>query len=253
MINIRSKREIDLLRESGKILSLVHKKVRENLREGITTLELDKMIYSFIKENNAIPSFKGLYGFPASSCISINEELIHGIPSNKVIKDGDLISIDIGVYKNGYHSDAARSYIIGEKSDSIKKDILEHTIKSFYESLKVCKEGYRVYDISSAIQTYIESKGYSLPTEFTGHGVGTELHEDPAIPNVGKAGTGSRLRKGMVIAIEPMVNFGTAQTVTLDDGWTVVTKDGAISAHYENTLVITDGEPEILTNFYEEL
>ncbi len=253
MINIRSNREIELLRQSGKILSLVHKKVRENLKAGLTTLELDEMIYSFIKENDGIPSFKGLYGFPASSCISINEELIHGIPSKKIINDGDLISIDIGVLKNGYHSDAARTYIVGDKSNDLKKNILEHTKKSFYESLKYCKEGYRVYDISNAIQTYIESRGYSLPTEFTGHGVGTELHEDPAIPNVGKAGSGPRLKKGMVIAIEPMVNLGTAETITLNDGWTVVTKDGAISAHYENTIAITDGEPEVLTNFYEEL
>ncbi len=226
--------------------------VRKYLKPGISTLELDNIIYDIILKNNGTPSFKGLYGFPGSACISINEELIHGIPSKRVLKEGDLISIDAGVYKNGYHSDAARTYIIGEQSEEVNK-FVEYTKQSFYEALKYCKEGYRVGDISNAIQTYIESKGYSLPKEFTGHGVGTKLHEDPMVPNVGMANNGPRLRKGMVIAIEPMVNMGTDKVITLSDGWTVVTKDGALSAHYENTVSITDGEPEILTNFYEGL
>ncbi len=252
MINIRSKREIDLMRASGKILSYVHMELRKHIKPGITTLELDEIAYDVISKHDGRPSFKGLYGFPGSACISINEELIHGIPSNRVLKEGDLISIDSGVYKNGYHSDAARTYIVGEQTDAVKQ-FVEHTKQSFYEALKYCKEGYRIQDISHAIQTYIESRGYSLPKEFTGHGVGRELHEDPVVPNTGFANCGPRLRKGMVIAIEPMVNMGTDKVVTLSDGWTVVTKDGALCAHYENTVAITDGEPEILTNFYEGL
>lgn len=247
MIVIKSKHEIELMQESGRIVALVHEAIKEAIKPGITTGELDQIAEKLILEHQAMPSFKGYGGFPASICASINDQVIHGIPSDKVLKEGDIISIDVGALKNGYHGDAARTHPVGKVSENALK-LIKVTEESFFEGLKFCRVGYRLFDISNAIQKYAEDQGFSIVRDYVGHGIGTKLHEEPAVPNYGPAGKGPRLVPGMVLAIEPMVNEGGFNVRTLGDDWTVVTKDGRLSAHYEHTVVITEHDPILLTS-----
>ena len=246
MIKIKSPREIELMRRSGEITAAARSIAREMVTPGVTTQEINKAIHQFMTKSGAVPSFLNYNGFPASTCISVNDEIIHGIPGRRRINDGDIVSVDLGAYIGGYHGDCAGSYIAGEGSDEAKK-LIEVTRQSFFEGIKYARQGYRVADISHAIQAYVESFGYSVVREYVGHGIGEKLHEAPEVPNFGQPGHGPRLIKGMTLAIEPMVNVGGAGIRVLGDNWTVVTYDGSLSAHYENTILITDGEPEILT------
>lgn len=245
-ISIKSDAEIDKMRQAADILIKTHELIANHIRVGITTEELDNIAESYIISQGAIPSFKDYGGYPATICASINDEVVHGIPSNRKLQQGDILSVDIGVYLNGYHSDAARSYGIGELSPDMQK-LIDVTKQSFYEGLKFAKDGHHLSEVSQAIQKYVESNGFSVVRDLVGHGIGKELHEEPQIPNYKTPGRGPKLRKGMVLAIEPMVNMGTWEVNVLSDDWTVVTRDGMPSAHYENTIVITDDEPEILT------
>lgn len=247
MIIIKTQREIEIMRKAGRIVAGAHDLVKRHIRPGISTLELDKMVEEYIKSCNAIPAFKGYNGFPASICTSVNEEVVHGIPSSSVkLKDGDIISVDIGSVFEGYVGDGAKTYPVGQ-IDSEKEKLIRVTRQSFYEGIKYAKPGFRLSDISHAIQTYAESFGFSVVRDFVGHGVGKKMHEEPQIPNFGKPGKGPRLQKGMVLAIEPMINAGKYHVNILSNDWTVVTLDGKPSAHYEHTIAITDGEPELLT------
>jgi len=247
MIILKSKEEIALLREAGRVVAQTHEELKKHIKPGISTYELDEIAEKFIRSKGCTPSFKGYGGFPGSVCISINDTLIHGIPSKSIIlKEGDIVTIDIGACYKGYHGDSAWSYMVGECSDEAKK-IMMVTEQSLYEGLKQAKPGNRIGDISNAIQTYVESFGFSLPEDYTGHGVGRDVHEDPAVPNVGEANRGPRLKVGMVIAIEPMVNAGTSDTYTLDDDWTVKTADHRLSCHFEHTIAITEDGYEIMT------
>ena len=254
MIDIKSKREIELMREACRVTALVHKAIEEAIRPGISTLELDQIAEKVIRENGGIPAEKGypsydksIPDFPASICASVNDEVIHGIPSSRVIlKEGDVISIDLVVYKDGFNGDAARTYIVGKGSKEDER-LLKVTKQAFFEGIKFAKKGYRIGDISHAIGEYVESNGFSVVKEFQGHGIGRSMHEDPGIPNYGKAGKGPKLEPGMTLAIEPMVIAGREDILELDDGWTIVTEDGSNSAHYENTNLITEKEPEVLT------
>ena len=243
---IKSAREIESMRAAGKIVAETLEKIKEVIRPGITTKELDEIAEAYIKKNNGIPAFKGYQGFPSSICASINEEVVHGIPSERALKDGDIISIDVGVSYDGYCGDAARTFEVGEISEEAKK-LIRITRESFFEGISKAKEGYRLYDISHAIQTHVESNGFSVVRALVGHGIGKKMHEDPQVPNFGRPDRGPRLVSGLALAIEPMVNIGEFHVKTLSDGWTVVTTDGTLSGHYENTIIITDGEPEILT------
>lgn len=245
-IPIKSDAEIELMKQSADILIEAHELIEFNIRPGITTVELDNMAEKFIRSRNAVPSFKGYCGYPGSACISINEEVVHGIPGARKIKQGDIVSIDLGVYYKGYHSDAARTYPVGDVSPDVLK-LIEVTKQSFFEGLKYAKAGNHLGQISSAIQNYAESFGYGVVRDLVGHGIGRELHEEPQVPNRKVPGRGVKLQKGMALAIEPMINMGTWQVRCLDDDWTFVTRDGLPSAHYENTIVITDDEPLILT------
>ena len=255
MVTIKSKSEIDKMKKSGEILFQALELIRENAVPGITTKELDRITEAFILKNKAIPSFKGydigapgVMPFPASICTSVNDEIIHGIPSLISLKDGDIISIDIGVFLDGYHADAARTFAIGRVSEEAQR-LISETEKSFYEGMKHAVPGNHVRDISAAIQDYVESKGFSVVREFVGHGIGRNLHEEPEIPNYVTRCRGPRLDSGMTIAVEPMVNAGDHSIRLLDNKWTVVTADGSLSAHYENTIAITDNEPIILTKY----
>ena len=250
MIVIKSDREIQKIKEAGHIVYMALKAVGEAIEPGITTAELNEIAEKLIIENGANPSCKGYpkgdpNPFPAGCCISINDEVIHGIPSDRVIQDGDLVSVDIVVDKDGFFADATRSFVVGE--NKVAERLVEVTKQSFYEGIKQAKIGNRISDISSAIQEYVEKNGYSVVREFQGHGVGVAIHEEPGIPNFGKPGKGPRLQKGMVLAIEPMVNEGNKEICQLDDGWTIVTEDGSLAAHYENTIAITEKGPIILT------
>ncbi|MCT4565501.1 MAG: type I methionyl aminopeptidase [Maledivibacter sp.] len=246
MIILKSQSEIEKMRKAGNIVGKTHEELKKHIRPGITTKELDEIAEDTIRSLGGIPAFKGYGGFPASICTSINEEVVHGIPGLKKLQDGDIISIDIGAILDGYHGDAARTHPVGEASDEALK-LIEVTKNSFYEGLKFCKEGFRLSDISHAIQGYVEDNGFSIVRDYVGHGIGTNLHEDPQIPNYGPGGKGPRLRKGMALAIEPMVNVGTYRVKTLADNWTVVTLDSKLSAHYEQSVIITEDEPLILT------
>ncbi|WP_027700864.1 type I methionyl aminopeptidase [Metaclostridioides mangenotii] len=246
MIIIKSKQEIELMREAGKIVADTHEVLRQAVAPGITTMELDKIAEENIKKYNATPSFKGYGGFSGSICASINEEVVHGIPGDRVLKDGDIISLDIGAYYKGYHGDSAKTHGVGVISEEDRK-LIEVTRESFYEGIKFARVGYRLSDISHAVQVHAEKHGYSLVRDLVGHGVGTDLHEDPQVPNYGPPGKGPRLQEGMVLAIEPMVNAGRYQVKTLADGWTTITVDGKKSAHYEHTIALTSDEPLILT------
>lgn len=246
MIHIKSDSDIALMRKAGNIVRDTLNLVGTLIKPGISTKYLDKKAEEYILNCGAKPSFKGYYGFPATLCISINNEVIHGIPSDKIIKDGDIVSVDCGANICGFHADAARTFPSGNISEEAS-NLIKITEESFFQGVKYAKEGNRVGDISSAIQEYVESNGCSVVKAFTGHGIGRELHEAPEVPNFGKKGFGSLLRKGMALAIEPMVNIGVEHVRVLDDNWTVVTQSGKLSAHYENTIIITLDEPEIIT------
>lgn len=247
MIVLKSARELELMREANKIVAEVHYFLGEKIVSGINTFEIDRLGEEFIRKKGAIPSFLGYRGYPASVCISINEEVVHGIPSkSKIIKDGDIVSLDIGAFYKGFHGDAARTIsvgCVGNKSQQLIKVAKE----SFNKGLKQAVVGNRLFDISAAIQRCIESNGFSVVRDYVGHGIGRKMHEDPQLPNFGFAGHGPFLKEGMTLAVEPMVNAGTYQVKTLADGWTVVTKDGLFSAHYENTIAITQNGPLILS------
>lgn len=248
MIKIKSPREISLMRQAGKITAAARNLAGKMVTAGTTTREIDKAVHDFIVSQGATPTFLGYSGYPASICISVNDELIHGIPGNRVLRDGDVVSIDVGATKDGYVGDCAATFIVGEGTEENRK-LVEVTRQSFFEGMKYAREGYRVSDISHAIQEYVEANGFSVVREYVGHGVGSEMHESPEVPNYGKPGRGPRLVRGMTIAVEPMVNQGKAEIRVLQDGWTVVAADGKNTAHYENTILITSGDPEILTVF----
>lgn len=245
-ITVKSSEQIKYMRESGRIVYETLGLLEKMVKPGVTTMELDKAAEEFILENGGKPSFKGYHGFPASICASVNEEVIHGIPGLRKLKDGDIISIDIGVYKNGFHGDASRTFTVGNVSDEIKK-LIDVTRQSFFEGIKYAKAGCRLHEISNAVADYVEAFGYSVVRDFVGHGIGRIMHEEPQIPHYRQTGKGPRLYPGMTLAIEPMINMGTFEVIVLADGWTVVTRDGKLSSHYENTVLITEQEPELLT------
>lgn len=254
MVSIKNKKEIEKMREACRIANLAQKAVEAAIKPGITTYELDKIAEKTMRGNGAIPAekgypsgVKGVPAFPGSICSSVNDVVIHGIPSKKeVLKQGDIISVDLVAYKDGFNGDCARTYYVGEVSKDAKK-LVEATKQAFYEGIKFAKKGNRLGDVCHAIGKYVESQGYSVVREFQGHGIGESMHEDPGIPNFGKPGKGIRLEPGMTLAIEPMVIMGKPGILQLDDGWTIVTEDGTLAAHYENTILITENEPEILT------
>lgn len=247
MIILKNKQEIEFMRKSGKIVSDALNLMGEKIRPGISTFELDKIAEEFITKQGAVPSFKGYGGFPGSICISVNDTVIHGIPSKKIIlNEGDIVTVDMGAKLNGYHGDAARTFAVGQISDELQK-LIDVTEGSFFKGIEAIKENAKLSDISHAIQTYAESFGFSLVRDYVGHGIGRSLHESPNIPNFGVAGRGPRLIEGMVLAIEPMVNMGTYEVKVLKDEWTVKTVDGKCAAHYENTVAITENGPELLT------
>ena len=246
MISIKTEHEIEIMRKAGKITAQARKLAGEMIRPGVTTQEIDKAVHSFIVSQGAKPSFLGYGGFPGSACISVNDVVIHGIPGKQVIHEGDIVSVDVGAYWGGFHGDCAATFICGE-TDEVSKKLVDVTRQSFYEGIKFAKRGFRVSDISHAVQTYVEANGFSVVRSFVGHGVGEKLHEEPEVPNFGRPGRGPRLITGMVIAVEPMVNAGSYEVHVMPDRWTTKTVDGTRAAHYENTVLITDGEPEILT------
>jgi methionyl aminopeptidase len=246
MIKIKSRKEIELMRRAGKITAAARALAGEMVRPGVTTREINKAVHDFILKQGAYPTFLNYNGFPASVCISINNQVIHGIPGHRVIHEGDVVSIDVGATKDGYVGDCAATFIAGKGSPEAEK-LIEVTRQSFFEGIKYAKVGYRISDIGNAVQRYVEENGFSVVREYVGHGVGSTLHESPEVPNFGKPGRGPRLMAGMTIAVEPMVNAGDYEVKVLADGWTVETLDGSLSAHYENSILITNGEPEILT------
>ena len=247
MIIIKSDSEIDLMRESGKVTGYILKELENVIKPGLSTADVNHFVEKTIRDAGMIPTFLGYGGFPASACVSVNEEVVHGIPNKKrILREGDIVSVDVGSTYKGYVSDAARTYAVGEISEEARH-LIDATRDSFFAGLEFCKVGCRLSDISHAIQASAEGEGFSVIRDYVGHGVGQQMHEDPQIPNFGRAGRGPRLAKGMVFAIEPMICEGTYDVRTLSNDWTVVTLDGKLSAHYENTVVITDGEPELLT------
>ena len=245
-ITLKNPKEIELMRRAGKITAAARALAGEMVKPGVTTQEINDEVERFIRKEGAIPSFLNYNGYPGSICISVNDEVIHGIPGKRVLRNGDIVSVDVGAFIGGFHGDCAATFACGEISPEAQ-DLIDVTRQSFFEGIKLAKKGYRVSDISAAIQTYVESHGYSIVREYVGHGIGKNLHESPEVPNFGNPGRGVRLLPGMTLAIEPMVNAGSAAIQLLGDGWTVKTRDGKYAAHYENTILITDGEPEILT------
>ena len=246
-ISIKTDEEIELLRQSGHLLAKVHEELHAALRPGISTLELDEIGERTIRALGGIPNCKDYEGFPASVCISVNNEVVHGIPSSvRILQEGDIVSLDTGLIYKGFHSDAARTWGVGKISDEAQK-LIDVTRESFFEGIKKAKAGNRLYDISAAIDKFIRPYGYGIVRELTGHGIGTSLHEDPIVPNFRKLTRGPKLQKGMTICVEPMITMGDRKVGWLEDDWTVATLDGSLAAHYENTIAITDGEPEILT------
>ena len=246
MITLKSKREIELLKEAGHIVYLTHQYLRPHIKAGIKTIELNQLAEDFIKSKGATPSFKGYEGFPYTLCISVNDEIVHGFPSDRILKDGDIISIDIGACYKGYHGDSAWTYTVGNASDDAKY-LLEHTEKALYEGIKQAKVGNRIGDIGYAIEKYAKEHNLGVVKELVGHGVGTSVHEAPDVPNYGNKGTGPKIRNGMVIAIEPMLTLGSPDIYILDNDWTVITADESLSAHFEHTIAITDEGVIILT------
>ncbi len=246
MIKIKNNQEIALMREAGKITAGALELAATLVKPGVSLIHIDSEIHRFITSHGATPSFLHYNGFPASACISVNDEVIHGIPGKRLLTEGDIVKVDVGACYKGYHGDAARTLFCGEVSEDAKR--LERiTRESFFEGIKYADPSHRLGDISHAIQEHVENAGFSVVKEFVGHGVGAHLHEDPEVPNYGRAGRGTRLYEGMTLAIEPMVNFGTAEVSVLDNDWTVVTDDGMLSAHYENSILFTENGPEILT------
>lgn len=246
-VSIKSAREIELMREAGRLLEQVHQELEKLIRPGLPTQEIDRRGEEMIRSFGCTPSFLHYNGFPASVCVAVNDEVVHGIPSRKrILQEGDIIGLDIGLIYRGYHSDAARTHAVGQVRPEVHQ-LIKVTKQSFFEGIKFAKEGYHLHDISNAIDAYIKKYGYGIVRDLTGHGIGTKLHEDPQIPNFRQQRKGIRLRRGMTLAIEPMINLGRSDVVWLDDEWTVVTEDGSYSAHYENTVLVTEGEPELLT------
>ncbi len=250
MIHYRSEEEIDLIRESSLLVAKTHAEISKLIRPGVTTFQLDVIAEEFIRDNGGIPAFKDYNGFPDTLCASMNEQVVHGIPNKEILKSGDIISIDCGVYMNGYYGDSAYTYPVGEVSSEIES-LLKRTKKSLYMGISQAISGNRIGDISFAIQSYVEQFGYGVVREMVGHGIGENLHESPQVPNYGKRGVGIKLKEGMVIAIEPMINLGSRKINQLSDGWTIVTADNKYSAHFEHTVVVRKGEAEILTSFEE--
>jgi len=246
MITLKSSHEIELMRRAGKITAAARALAGDMVKPGVTTQEINREVEHFIRKNGAVPSFLHYNGYPASVCISVNDEIIHGIPGPRVLHEGDIVSIDVGAYIGGFHGDCAATFPCGQISPEAQK-LIDVTRQSFFEGIRFAKEGNRLLDISAAIQQYVEENGFSIVREYVGHGVGTAMHEAPEIPNYGHPGRGPRLLRGMTLAIEPMVNAGSAAIKQMPDGWTVRTLDGKWAGHYENTVLITDGEPEILT------
>ena len=246
-VSIKSAREIELMRESCRLLEIVHDELGKAIRPGISTLDIDRMGDKMIREMGCIPNFKDYNGYPASICVSVNDEVVHGIPhKERILMDGDIVSLDAGLIYKGYHSDAARTYAVGEISEEARL-LIERTRLSFFEGIKKARAGAHLHDISNAIAAYVKPYGYGIVRDLVGHGIGTSLHEPPQIPNFALRRRGPKLRPGMTLAIEPMINMGTEDVEWMDDGWTVVSADHSLSAHYENTVLITEGEPEILT------
>lgn len=246
MITIKSEKEIELMRKAGELVSLTHQYLQPFIKPGIMTRELDRLAEKFILENGGIPTCKGYEGFPSSLCISINDEVVHGIPSSRKLKNGDIVTIDMVIGYQGYQGDAAWTYAVGEVNDK-KKYLMKHTEKALYEGISMVKPGNRIGDISHAIEVYANKYNLGVVKELVGHGIGRDMHEDPDVPNYGKADTGVRLKPGMVICIEPMLNLGDAEVGMLEDGWTIITEDGSPSAHYEHTVLVTEDGYEILT------
>jgi len=245
-MTLKSPQEIAIMRQAGAITRGALEAAKAAVRPGVTTLAIDRIVEDYIRAAGAVPSFKGFGGFPGSACVSVNEQVVHGIPGDRVLKEGDIVSIDVGVIYRGFHGDAARTYPVGRISADAQR-LIEVTRQCFFEGIRFAKVGYRLGDLGAAIQSYAESHGFSVVRELIGHGVGRNLHEPPDVPNYGVPGRGLRFQKGMTLAVEPMINAGTHRVKTLEDGWTVVTADGAYSAHYENSIAVTDGEPLILT------
>lgn len=246
-VAIKSSREIELIRESCRIIAKVHQELGKELKAGMSTLEVDTLAEEMIRSYGCVPNFKNYEGFPASVCVSINEEVVHGIPrKDKIIQEGDIVSLDMGCIYKGYHSDAARTHCIGEVPGQVRL-LVERTKQSFFEGIRYARAGNHLHQISNAIADYCEGFGYGVVRDLVGHGMGCQLHEDPAIPNFHQKSRGIKLRPGMTLAVEPMINLGTWEVEWTSDNWTVITRDGMPSAHYENSILITDGEPEILT------
>ena len=252
MITLKSPHEIELMRRAGKITAAARAYAQGLVRPGVTTQEINSAVEHFIRKQGAVPSFLHYNGYPASVCISVNDEIIHGIPGKRVLQEGDIVSVDVGAYIGGYHGDCAGTYPCGQVSDEAMR-LIRVTQGSFFEGLKYAREGCRLSDISHAVQTYVEANGFSVVREYVGHGIGRNMHEAPEVPNYGKPGHGPRLLRGMTIAVEPMVNAGTAAIKQMPDGWTVKTADGKYAAHYENTILITAGDPELLTDAEKSL
>ena len=248
MIIVKNSEQLALMRKAGRITAEALLVARDMIRPGISTKEIDTKIRSFIEKCDAVPSFLGYGGFPGSACISINEQVIHGIPSDRVIlREGDIVKIDVGARYRGYNGDSARTYPVGKVSDEALR-LISVTERSFYEAMKYAKAGCRVGDLGFAVENFVISNGFSVVRDFVGHGVGAQLHEEPEVPNFGRAGRGARLYAGMTLAVEPMVNAGTHEVRVKNDGWTVVTLDGKLSAHYENSIAITESDPVVLTD-----
>ena len=246
MIIVKSEREIELMRRAGKITAAARALAGEMVKPGVTTREIDKAVFHFIRSQGAEPSFLNYNGYPASVCVSVNDEIIHGIPGPRVLKEGDIVSVDVGAYIGGFHGDCAATYPCGKISEEAQR-LIDVTRQSFFEGFAQAREGNRISDISHAVQKYVEENGFSVVRDYVGHGVGANLHEAPEVPNYGKPGHGPRLAPGMTLAVEPLVNQGDWRIKVMRDGWTVRTADGSLSAHYENSILITKGEPEILT------
>ncbi len=246
MISVKTERELEVMRRAGRITAEARALAGRMVRPGVTTGEIDKAVHDFIVSQGAKPSFLHYEGYPASACISVNDVVIHGIPGKRVLREGDIVSVDVGAFWGGFHGDCAATFACGEISPEAKR-LIDVTRQSFYEGVKFARQGYRVSDISHAVQTYVEANGFGVVRKFVGHGVGGKMHEAPEVPNFGRAGRGPRLIRGMTIAVEPMVTEGSYEVEILRDRWTTVTADGGLAAHYENTIVITDGAPEILT------
>ena len=246
MISVKTDRELEIMRRACKITAAARALAGEMVRPGVTTGEIDKAVHDFILSQGAKPSFLHYQGYPGSACISVNEVVIHGIPGNRVLKDGDIVSVDVGAFWQGFHGDCAATFACGTISQEAQR-LIDVTKQSFFEGIRFARQGNRVSDISHAVQTYVEANGFSVVRAFVGHGVGEHLHEEPSVPNYGAPGKGPRLVKNMTIAVEPMVNMGSYDVRVLKDGWTTVTADGKLAAHYENSILITDGEAEILT------